>query len=127
MKLEIGGIDYSMAPFNGWYMGTEIGARNLADTDLYNLLPKIAEIMNLDTTLNRSLWIDKTLVELNIAVLHSYNKNGVTLVDHHTAAKKFKSFDKNENKNCSSVQRNLNWLHLLISHDSTNTIILPIY
>ena len=25
MKLEIGGIDYVAAPFNGWYMGTEIG------------------------------------------------------------------------------------------------------
>ena len=27
------------APFNGWYMGTEIGARNLADADRYDLLP----------------------------------------------------------------------------------------
>ena len=49
MRLEIGGIDYPMAPFNGWYMGTEIGARNLADQDRYNLLPKVAEIMELDT------------------------------------------------------------------------------
>ena len=30
MRLEIGGISYTAAPFNGWYMGTEIGARNLA-------------------------------------------------------------------------------------------------
>ncbi|MGR5915266.1 nitric oxide synthase oxygenase [Bacillus pacificus] len=29
MRLEIGGISYTAAPFNGWYMGTEIGARNL--------------------------------------------------------------------------------------------------
>jgi nitric-oxide synthase len=28
MRLCIGGISYPAAPFNGWYMGTEIGARN---------------------------------------------------------------------------------------------------
>ncbi len=110
MRLEIGGIDYPMAPFNGWYMGTEIGARNLADTDRYDLLPKVAEIMGLDTKLNRSLWIDKALVELNIAVLHSYEESGVTLVDHHTAAKQFKSFEKNEIKNGRSVTGNWAWL-----------------
>jgi nitric-oxide synthase len=38
MCLEIGGICYPAAPFNGWYMGTEIGARNLADCDRYNQL-----------------------------------------------------------------------------------------
>ncbi|MGH3929132.1 MAG: nitric oxide synthase oxygenase, partial [Pseudonocardiaceae bacterium] len=32
MRLRIGGVDYPAAPFNGWYLGTEIGARNLADT-----------------------------------------------------------------------------------------------
>ena len=43
MRLEIGGISYPAAPFNGWYMGTEIGARNLGDVKRYNLLPVIAE------------------------------------------------------------------------------------
>ena len=43
MRLEIGGIDYPAAPFNGWYMGTEIGARNLADADRYDLLPVVAD------------------------------------------------------------------------------------
>src|SRR5690625_1246565 len=120
IRLEIGGIDYPMAPFNGWYMGTEIGARNLADADRYDLLPKIAEIMGLDTNLNRSLWIDKVLVELNIAVLHSYRESGVTLVDHHTAAKQFKSFEKNESKNGRSVTGNWAWLIPPISAATTH-------
>ena len=30
-RLEIGGISYSAAPFNGWYMSAEIGARNFGD------------------------------------------------------------------------------------------------
>ena len=80
MRLEIGGISYTAAPFNGWYMGTEIGARNLADHDRYNLLPAVAEMMDLDTSRNGTLWKDKALVELNVAVLHSFkNKESVLL------------------------------------------------
>ncbi|MBD7985445.1 nitric oxide synthase oxygenase [Sporosarcina sp. Sa2YVA2] len=120
MRLEIGGIDYPMAPFNGWYMGTEIGARNLADSDRYNLLPAVAELMGLDTKLNRSLWIDKALVELNIAVLHSYQQSGVTIIDHHTAAKQFNSFEENEEKNGRSVTGNWPWLIPPLSPASTH-------
>ena len=120
MRIEIGGIDYPMAPFNGWYMGTEIGARNLADEERYNLVPKIAEIMGLDTRSNRSLWIDKALIELNIAVLHSYQKAGVTLVDHHTAAKQFKVFEENELKNGRPVTGNWAWLNPPLSPAATH-------
>ena len=42
MRLEIGGVSYTAAPFNGWYMGTEVGARNLSDANRYNMLPEIA-------------------------------------------------------------------------------------
>ena len=110
MKMEIGGIHYTMAPFNGWYMGTEIGARNLADEDRYDLLPAVAEIMGLDTKSNRSLWKDKALVELNIAVLESFAEAGVTIVDHHTAAKQFKSFEKKEESAGRAVTGNWAWL-----------------
>ncbi len=110
MKLEIGGIEYKMAPFNGWYMGTEIGARNLADEDRYDLLPKIAEIMGLDTRSQRTLWKDRALVELNVAVLESFAEAGVTIVDHHTAAKQFKAFEKVEEREGRAVTGNWAWL-----------------
>ncbi|WP_268249388.1 nitric oxide synthase oxygenase [Planobispora rosea] len=89
MCLEIGGICYRAAPFNGWYMGTEIGARNLADADRYDLLPTVARAMGLDTGTDRSLWRDYALVELNIAVLHSFERAGVTMTDHHTESRRF--------------------------------------
>ncbi|HEU0087997.1 MAG TPA: nitric oxide synthase oxygenase [Pseudonocardiaceae bacterium] len=89
MRLRIGGVDYPAAPFNGWYLGTEIGARNLADIDRYNLLPQVAERMGLDTSTNRSLWRDRALVEVNRAVLHSFDAHGVTLTDHHTESERF--------------------------------------
>jgi nitric-oxide synthase len=89
MCLEIGGICYPAAPFNGWYMGTEIGARNLADSGRYNQLPEIAARMGLDTARERSLWRDQALVELNLAVLHSFETAGVTISDHHTESRRF--------------------------------------
>ncbi|TMC14719.1 MAG: nitric oxide synthase oxygenase, partial [Chloroflexi bacterium] len=62
MRLESGGIAYTAAPFNGWYMETEIGARNLGDVDRYNLLPVIAQQMGLNMRSDRTLWKDHALV-----------------------------------------------------------------
>lgn len=110
MKLEIGGIAYTAAPFNGWYMGTEIGARNLADTERYNQLPQVAQLMGLDITTNTSLWKDRALVELNTAVIHSFKKHGVSIVDHHTAAEQFMRFEKQEQDNGREVKGRWSWL-----------------
>ncbi|WP_366247509.1 nitric oxide synthase oxygenase [Terribacillus aidingensis] len=110
MKLEIGGITYHAAPFNGWYMGTEIGARNLADEDRYHMLPKVAEVLELDQSKASTLWKDRALVELNIAVLQSFQKSGVTIVDHHTAAKQFAHFEKQEQKAGRNVTGMWSWL-----------------
>lgn len=37
MMLDVGGLEFTAAPFNGWFMNTEIG-RNLGDVDRYNKL-----------------------------------------------------------------------------------------
>lgn len=110
MALEIGGLRYTAAPFNGWYMETEIGARNLADERRYNLLPQVASLMKLDQSSNATLWKDKALVELNVAVLHSFKLAGVSIVDHHTAADQFKLFETVENKHQRSVTGDWTWL-----------------
>ncbi|MFE6615855.1 nitric oxide synthase oxygenase [Amycolatopsis sp. NPDC057786] len=89
MRLVVGGITYPAAPFNGWYLATEIGARNLADTDRYDLLPVIADLMGLSTKSERTLWRDRALVELTLAVQHSFDAAGVTVADHHTESRRF--------------------------------------
>ncbi|MGC0416243.1 nitric oxide synthase oxygenase [Embleya sp. AB8] len=89
MRLEIGGVSYSAAPFNGWYMGTEIGARNLVDADRYDMLPAIADLFGLDTSSERTLWRDRATIELNRAVLHSFDAVGATITDHHTESVRF--------------------------------------
>ncbi|WP_344971729.1 nitric oxide synthase oxygenase [Streptosporangium fragile] len=98
MCLEVGGVCYRAAPFNGWYMGTEIGARNLADADRYDLTPPVARRLGLDTGTERSLWRDRALVELNVAVLHSFGRAGVTITDHHTEARRFLTHLEREEK-----------------------------
>ncbi|MFF1823409.1 nitric oxide synthase oxygenase [Kribbella sp. NPDC058245] len=88
-RLDIGGVSYPAAPFNGWYMGTEIGARNLGDSDRYALVPEVAARMGLDTSSEATLWRDRALIELNRAVLHSFQANGVSITDHHTESRRF--------------------------------------
>ncbi|HEX4656966.1 MAG TPA: nitric oxide synthase oxygenase, partial [Streptosporangiaceae bacterium] len=89
MRLDIGGVSYPAAPFNGWYMCTEIGSRDLGDTSRYNQLPAIAAHMGLSTATDRTLWKDKAMTELNIAVLHSFTTAGITITDHHTESARF--------------------------------------
>jgi nitric-oxide synthase len=119
MLLEIGGIRYTAAPFNGWYMGTEIGARNLADWSRYNLLPEIAEAMGIFEKRETSLWRDRALVELNRAVLHSYKAKGVRMIDHHTAAQLHVRFEEEELACGRPVTGRWDWLVPPISGPTT--------
>ncbi|WP_394621933.1 nitric oxide synthase oxygenase [Lentzea sp. JNUCC 0626] len=110
MRLRIGGIDYPSAPFNGWYMGTEIGARNLADSDRYDLLPYLAKRMGLDMSSEATLWRDRALVELNRAVLHSFAEAGVTITDHHTESKRFLTHLEKEEAAGRSCPADWSWI-----------------
>lgn len=126
MKLSVGGVEFNAAPFNGWYMGSEIGARNFADVNRYNLLPTVAEIMELDIKSNITLWKDRALVELNVAVLHSFKEDGVSIVDHHTAAQQFKLFEEQEEVADRQVTGNWSWLIPPVSPATTHIFHKPI-
>lgn len=110
MVLEIGGLHYTAAPFNGWFMVTEIGSRNLGDASRYNQLPVIAEKLGLDTTSDKTFWKDRALVELNHAVYHSFREDGVRLVDHHTASRQFMSFCRREADAGRTVMADWSWI-----------------
>lgn len=110
MDLAFGGLRFRTAPFNGYYMGTEIGARNLSDTNRYNKLPDIARVMDLDTSRDRSLWRDRALVELNLAVLHSFEQAGVKMVDHHTASEQYLKFEALEAQQQRETTGDWAWL-----------------
>ena len=96
MALDAGGVMYRFAPFNGWYLNTEIAARNLTDANRYNLLPELAERLGLDISSERTLWRDRTMLMLHEAVLHSYDTAGVKMADHHAVCHEFLEFCRNE-------------------------------
>ncbi len=91
-------------------MVNEVASRNFGDLNRYNLLPRIAERMGLDTSTNATLWKDKALVELNIAVLDSYQKCGVSMVDHHTVSEQFMNFAAIEVKHGRPVTADWAWI-----------------
>ncbi|KAI4820969.1 hypothetical protein KUCAC02_028924 [Chaenocephalus aceratus] len=96
MLLEIGGLEFTGCPFSGWYMGTEIGVRDFCDSSRYNILEEVADKMALDTRKTSSLWKDQACVEINIAVLYSFQLCKVTIVDHHSATESFMKHMENE-------------------------------
>jgi nitric-oxide synthase len=125
MRLEIGGVSYSAAPFNGWYMGTEIGARNFGDEGRYNILPVIAELMGLDVRSDRTLWKDRAMVELNVAVLHSFAQHGVTIVDHHTASRQLVWHESREKLAGRMMPADWSWIVPPLSGSSTPVFHCP--
>jgi nitric-oxide synthase len=110
MYLEAGGIRYPAAPFNGWYMCTEIGSRDLGDEDRYNQLPEIAARMDLNTDSSRTLWKDRAVTELNVAVLHSYETSGVKIADHHTESERFLTHIEKEQQHGRRCPADWSWI-----------------
>lgn len=119
MALVIGGITYPCAPFNGWYMGTEIAARNFCDPQRYDLLERIGEALGLDTSSTRNLWKDQALITINQAVLHSFDAAGIRMGDHHELGAQFERFCQIENKAGRGVNGDWSWLTSPISGSIT--------
>ncbi|HVB46301.1 MAG TPA: nitric oxide synthase oxygenase [Streptosporangiaceae bacterium] len=110
MYLDIGGVCYPAAPFSGWYMGTEIGSRDLGDPGRYHQLPVIARHMGLSTASERTLWKDKAVTELNLAVLHSFSTAGVTIADHHTESVRFLAHLEREQRQGRRCPADWSWI-----------------
>ena len=121
MALDAGGFMYRLIPFNGWYLNTEIAARNLTDTNRYNLLPELAERMGLDISSERTLWRDRSMLMLHEAVLHSFDRAGVKIADHHSVCHEFLEFCRNE----QAVGREPNgkWMWLVPPFSSAATVL----
>ncbi|CAL4122953.1 unnamed protein product, partial [Meganyctiphanes norvegica] len=66
--------------------------------------------MGLATDNTSTLWKDKALVEVNIAVLHSFQSQNITIMDHHTAAESFMKFFKDEQKQRGGCPADWVWI-----------------
>jgi nitric-oxide synthase, bacterial len=110
LLLDIGGVKYTAAPFNGWYVETEIGARNFADPHRYDMLPTIADRLGLDMQRPSSMWKDRAQLELSRAVVFSFERAGVKLVDHHAVADDFMQFIETEQSLGRCVHMRWSWI-----------------
>jgi nitric-oxide synthase len=77
-RLAIGGIEYP-AVFNGIQTSSVIGTESLGDDRGYGLARVIAEHLGLDTAGDKSLWRERAALELDCAVLHSFQAAGVSI------------------------------------------------
>ncbi|XP_023575735.1 nitric oxide synthase, inducible isoform X2 [Octodon degus] len=135
MLLEVGGLEFPGCPFNGWYMGTEIGVRDFCDAQRYNILEEVGRRMGLDTHTLASLWKDRAVTEINVAVIHSFQKQNVTIMDHHSAAESFMKHMQNEYRARGGCPADWIWLVPPISGSITpvfhqemlNYILSPFY
>ncbi len=108
MVLSIGGIEYPCAPFNGFYMASEIASRNFADESRYDQLVPAARALGIAT--EGALWKDRVLTELNEAVLHSFRSAGATILDHHTASEQFMEFFQKERSAGREPSADWSWI-----------------
>ena len=51
MMFDCGGLQFTGCPFNGWYMASEIGARDFGDEQRYNML----QVRSLSSSI-RMMW-----------------------------------------------------------------------
>ncbi|NDG73442.1 MAG: nitric oxide synthase oxygenase, partial [Proteobacteria bacterium] len=72
-------------------------------------LPSVAEKMGIDCGMD-SLWKDRALVELNAAVIFSFEEAGVRIVDHHRASSEFMEFAAREMKAGRAVSAEWSWI-----------------
>ncbi len=91
MNMSIAGIDFTCCPFNGWFLDLEI-TRNLFDRydAVESMLPCFPDLLKRKEN-NDSSYVDACFLELNRAVLHSFQKERMSMVDRATLSKQFKT------------------------------------
>lgn len=103
--MELGGIKYPCAPFNGWFVSIEI-ARNLLER--YNVTEPLAKAFGMKA--NSKLLHQKVSAELEIAILHSFEKNRFTMVDSMTVGKSFMTHCKRERNSGRECPAQWSWI-----------------
>lgn len=103
LGFDIGGVQYTAAPFIGWFMDAEIGVRDLADSFRYNVLPSVVSALKLlqpgqeldELSQSEKLaLLSHAQAELNFAVHWSFKEAGVRMSDSLTASAMYTSFDE---------------------------------
>eukprot|EP00884_Botryococcus_braunii_P012045 jgi/Botrbrau1/20841/Bobra.0156s0066.1 len=108
-EMSLGGLLYTAVPFQGWYACTEI-VQNLTSPERYDLAPTIAVACGWITKGGAALWRDRVMVEVAVAVMHSFREDGLGIVDHHTLLHTFYKWYQKELKERGYVTGNWKWI-----------------
>ena len=91
-------------------MSTEIANRNFTDPYRYDMRLPLAKEIGLNVYTNTSLWQEKIQTILNEAVLYSFGRNKVSIVDQFTASESFMTHYKREMRERGYIPADWVWL-----------------
>ncbi|KAF9462530.1 nitric oxide synthase [Collybia nuda] len=124
LGFDIGGVQYTAAPFIGWFMDTEIGDRGLADPLRYNVLPDLVKALYFNNPISEPanafehlpkyeqlVMLSRAQIELNYAIYYSFLQDGIRISDTLSALKKWIRYnDEFEKKNGYFLPSDPYWL-----------------
>ncbi|KAL8822009.1 MAG: hypothetical protein Q9191_007200 [Dirinaria sp. TL-2023a] len=107
LGFDIGGVQYTAAPFIGWFMDAEIGVRDLADSFRYDALPDVVKALGLLADkaeegiddlddlaeFEQQSMLARAQTELTYAVCWSFLQAKVSMTDTLTASMKWCRYD----------------------------------
>lgn len=82
-NMNLGGVEYGCTPFNGWFCSIEI-VRDLMER-YQGSSEKWAAAVGINPS--ERMWKSRVAHEIDVAVLHSFDKAGYTIVDPETVGK----------------------------------------
>lgn len=92
-NMNLGGVEYGCMPFNGWFCSVEI-VRDLMER-YEGASEKWAAAIGINPK-TQKMWKARVAHEIDVAVLHSFDKAGYTIVDPDTVGEQFMTHCKRE-------------------------------
>lgn len=108
-SLTVGGLQYTCCPFNGWFMESEI-TRDLLEPGRMDKLEAIAKAIGVDSSDEDDFWRERVALETNKAVVHSFRRDGNSIVDHVTAQAQFLAHDLREKREGRECPAQWSWV-----------------
>jgi nitric oxide synthase oxygenase domain/subunit len=87
--MNLGGVEYGCMPFNGWFCSVEI-VRDLMER-YQGANEKWAAAIGIDPKTDK-MWKNRVAHEIDVAVIHSFEKAGYTIVDPDTVGELYLCF-----------------------------------
>jgi len=106
-NMNLGGVEYGCMPFNGWFCSVEIVRDIMERYEGAN--EKWAAAIGIDPKTHR-MWKARVAHEIDVAVLHSFDRAGYTIVDPDTVGEQFMTHCKRERESGRECPAQWSWI-----------------